>query len=469
MKRENRKIIKKLDDYESFKDKAEKLSQLDIANILFSKYDLSTIKLVEIINSSRLQSLMDDFYELTGIGMSIIDMEGNLLVRTGWEEICTKFHRVHPETEKRCIESDTQLTQDIEPGEYMIYRCKNNMWDIATPIIVGDIRVGTVFTGQFFFKDDEIEREFFIKQAEKYGFDKEKYLSALEKVRRWSKETVETAMRFLTKFASLVSELGYKNFLLERLVKDQRLKEQRLEKSEKKLKGAVKQAEFYKDLLAHDIANKLSNVYSSAQLMDMFEDLEENMDKVDDLIATIKEEVQEGKRIISNVRKLSKIKEKKGEIKPVKVNKVLQSAIKHAKVRVQRRNSEITTNFPAKDIIVQGGDLLIDAFENILINGAIHNDSEMVKLWIEMSIISGSDTEKVKIEFKDNGVGIPDEQKKKLFQKTYETSSGAGGMGIGLSLVKNIIDTYDGEIWVEDRIEGNYSEGSNFVVLLKKN
>ena len=39
-------------------------------------------------------------------------------------------------------------------------------------------------------------------------------------------------------------------------------------------------------------------------------------------------------------------------------------------------------------------------------------------------------------------------------------------MGLGLSLVKKIIESYHGQIWVEDRFEGDYSKGSNFIVLI---
>ncbi len=39
-------------------------------------------------------------------------------------------------------------------------------------------------------------------------------------------------------------------------------------------------------------------------------------------------------------------------------------------------------------------------------------------------------------------------------------------MGVGLSIVKRIIDNFKGNIWVEDRIKGDYSKGSNFIVLL---
>ena len=80
-----------------------------------------------------LQSLMDDFYELARFPMAIIDLKGKVLVGVGWQDICTKFHRVHPETCANCIESDTELSAGVPPGECRLYKCKNHMWDIATP------------------------------------------------------------------------------------------------------------------------------------------------------------------------------------------------------------------------------------------------------------------------------------------------------------------------------------------------
>jgi PAS domain S-box-containing protein len=170
--------------------------------------------LADIVDMQAIQSLMNHFYTLTNIGVAILDLEGNILVATGWQDICSQFHRVHPETCKNCLESDVILSNGIEPGTFKLYRCKNHMWDMATPIMAGTVKVGNLFLGQFFFEDELPDINTFREQARRYGFDENKYLSALEKVPRWTRETVNEVMGFYTKLANLISDLGYRNLLL---------------------------------------------------------------------------------------------------------------------------------------------------------------------------------------------------------------------------------------------------------------
>jgi hypothetical protein len=72
--------------------------------------DVGTLDLRDIIDVAAVQSLMDDSYSTAGIPMSIVDLQGELLVGVGWQEICTKFHRAHPETCKHCVESGGAAT-----------------------------------------------------------------------------------------------------------------------------------------------------------------------------------------------------------------------------------------------------------------------------------------------------------------------------------------------------------------------
>lgn len=200
------------------KSKEELKRKLDA--IVSPEGDIGTLNLSDILDVPQIQNLMDDFYSLTKIGVAIIDIDGNILVATGWQDICTKFHRVHPETCKNCIESDTELSSGVAPGTYKLYRCRNNMWDIATPIVVGGVHLGNLFLGQFLFDDEEIDYPFFLEQAGRYGFNKEAYIHALEQVPRWNRETVDAVMHFYTSLVHLISEVSWANIRLARIVNE---------------------------------------------------------------------------------------------------------------------------------------------------------------------------------------------------------------------------------------------------------
>ncbi len=185
-------------------------------SILSPEGDIGGLDLSDIIDGPAIQSLMDDFYKLARIPMSILDLQGKLLVGVGWQDICMRFHRVHPETCKHCVESDTQLTADVPPGEVKLYRCKNNMWDIATPILVGGQHVGNLFSGQFLFDDEALDYDFFRSQAKQFGFDEDAYIAALESVPRLSRESLNRGMSFFVKLSDMLSKLSYSNIKLAR-------------------------------------------------------------------------------------------------------------------------------------------------------------------------------------------------------------------------------------------------------------
>jgi len=197
------------------------------------------LKFESIIDVKAIQSLMDDFYDLTNIGIAVLDLDGKVLVAKGWQDICVKFHRVHPETSKNCMESDLELSNGIEPGTFRLYRCKNNMLDMATPIVVGGHKIGNLYLGQFLFEDEPVNVDTFRLQAQKFGFEEDLYIEALEKVPRWSRQTVNTAMDFYTKFARLISELGYKNLELSQSVLEKENLLEKLKESEKKYRELV--------------------------------------------------------------------------------------------------------------------------------------------------------------------------------------------------------------------------------------
>jgi len=212
---------------------SEQYNRLKLESILSPAREAENLELAEIVDVKVIQSLMNDFYKLAHIPMSLDDLKGNVLVGVGWQDICTKFHRVHPEACKNCVESDTKLSSGVVPGEFKLYRCKNNMWDIATPIMVGGQHVGNIFSGQFFFEDEPLDYELFRSQARKYGFNEEEYIAALEKVPRLSREIVDTCMAFFMKLANMLSQLSYSNIRLAQLLAERETLVDALQESEK--------------------------------------------------------------------------------------------------------------------------------------------------------------------------------------------------------------------------------------------
>ena len=122
------------------------------------------VELEALIDVEEIRSIMKDFYQLTNITTAMLDLKGTVIEATGWQDICTKFHRVHPKSSMACTESDLFLAKDLKPGEYIDYKCKNGLWDAVTPLFVGDLHLGNIYAGQFFYDDEQIEESYFIEQ-----------------------------------------------------------------------------------------------------------------------------------------------------------------------------------------------------------------------------------------------------------------------------------------------------------------
>jgi PAS domain S-box-containing protein len=224
---------------ESLRATEERL-RLKLDSILSPDTAIVDEDLSNILDTPAVQALMEDFTRLTGMAMAILDLHGNVLVATGWQDICTQFHRVHPQAAENCTQSDLFLAQNLRPGEYSAYKCQNHLWDVATPLFIGGKQVGNIYTGQFFYDDEPVDEQLFIDQAAKYGFDQEQYLSALHRVPRINRARVKPLMDFLTKFSALVSKLSYSNLKLAKAMSAQRQIEAALRRSEEHFRRLTK-------------------------------------------------------------------------------------------------------------------------------------------------------------------------------------------------------------------------------------
>jgi len=169
--------------------------------------------LVDFIDFEKVNVLLEGFNQSTGFVTAILDLEGNVLSKSGWRQICTDFHRINPETAKRCTISDTVLAGEMEKGEkYRCYKCLNGLIDVAVPIVIKGEHIANLFSGQFFFKEPDYS--FFIRQANEFGFIEAEYLEALKKVPVIAEEKVKVIMEFLLNMTLLISDMTFQRMEL---------------------------------------------------------------------------------------------------------------------------------------------------------------------------------------------------------------------------------------------------------------
>lgn len=247
------------------------------------------------------------------------------------------------------------------------------------------------------------------------------------------------------------------------------LKNELLKKSEESSREAYNLVNFYKDLLAHDMNNILQNIISSAEFQFTYRDKPQVLEKMGDFSYVVKQHAQRGAELISNMMKLSNLDETEVQLTVIEIFDILSKSVENIKSGFNERNVKITIKGLNKNLNVLGNELLIDLFDNLLNNAVKYNDNEIeVIVEIILSKIKEEEINYIKFEFKDYGMGVTDEKKRHLFERQYIKDISQRGMGIGLSLVKKIVEYYNGKISVVDRVENNYREGSNFILLLEE-
>jgi signal transduction histidine kinase len=242
--------------------------------------------------------------------------------------------------------------------------------------------------------------------------------------------------------------------------------EERIVKSENRYRKAFNRAEFYKDLFVHDINNILQNLEFSLEIIAQESENLKDEKNLGDLIKLAKEQVNRGAELGINVRKLSDLESGIIKNSSLIVIEVLKKAIEYTKSKFSGKKIDIKIKSSEKSIKVSANEFLYDIFRTILNNAIRYNDNPEKEVTIKISRQQKDSKNYVMIEFRDNGIGMPDKMKKSLFYDIYENPKSHKRIGLGLLLVREVIRSFNGIIWIEDRIKGEHKEGTNVIVLV---
>jgi len=236
------------------------------------------VRFSELVNIDSLKKMAENIYAVVGIPFGIFNVDGTTIIAKGWQDICTKFHRVHPVTCKRCCISDQYISDHITDSRYSSCKCLNNMWDIALPIVISGEHLATIIFGQFFYEEEVIDKEYFDAQAIEFGFDEKEYLEALSKVPVYSKKKIDHIIEYysvliVTLTESALRQLSYQN------------SQDELEKSQKYLNTIFNLVS--DSIFIHDSYGNIMDVNNTATIMFGFSRKELKGMNVYDIISKI--------------------------------------------------------------------------------------------------------------------------------------------------------------------------------------
>jgi len=233
-------------------------------------------------------------------------------------------------------------------------------------------------------------------------------------------------------------------------------------KIEGELKESKAQTELYVDLMAHDINNMNQIATGFLELV-----LEEPSlgDEVLEMVEKPLEVLNNSTRLIENVQKIQRVARNDLQKKATDLGRIISDAVKQCS---SVPGTDVYINYkPDGEYHVLANEFLIDVFTNLIGNSIKHSTNSSVNIDISLSRRSDGDGwEYYLVAVADDGPGIPDELKHKIFNRFLRGDTRARGSGIGLYLVQALVNDFGGKVWVEDRVGGDQSKGSKFFVML---
>lgn len=271
---------------------------------------------------------------------------------------------------------------------------------------------------------------------------------------------VSTAAIFFYSFIIINGSIRYRRELIglnEGLEHKIRERTQALENRAKELHDKNKDLEEFAYVVSHDLKRPLRNIHTLAEWLTDPEDENDNKLLSDaENVVKIKEQIQQMELLVNGILNYSLQIKKEKEIKRITLDTLVREIINSNQSEAVL--IEVTKQLP--DLMFNESQIL-QLFQNLIQNAIKHNDKAQVKIAIDFEDLGNEYCFSVA----DNGPGIAVKYHDKIFQlfQKLDLKPQVDSIGIGLALVKKIIERSGGQIWLESKI----GQGTTFFFTIK--
>jgi signal transduction histidine kinase len=253
------------------------------------------------------------------------------------------------------------------------------------------------------------------------------------------------------RLATDVPEINQLSDSLESLMKQVRESHQKLLSAQKKLAAAQSQVEEYAFVVNHDLKEPLRGIEAFSKFL-----AEGYSDKLDDegrhRLDVIRCSTVRMKRLIDDLLKFSKYGQQRSPLTSIGLNSMLM----HVRVNLQYQldAKKVELQVDKLPTVVCDPTAMTEVFHNLISNAIKYNNSPLpvIHIWAEPSHNPLTGEPEYVFRVQDNGIGIEPQYHDKIFEIFKRLKNDDEGTGIGLAIVKRVVEWHGGRIWVESEL-----------------
>jgi PAS domain S-box-containing protein len=249
-------------------------------------------------------------------------------------------------------------------------------------------------------------------------------------------------------------------------ITDRKRMEMQLLRQAERLQEASQRKDEFLAMLAHELRNPLAPLSHTLEIIHL---QTKGNQLIEDSVVVAKRQIQHMARLLEDLLDVSRITRGKVDLrkKPVDFKTIVEHAVETILPMIESLNHELTVVLPETPISVNGDPTRLEQIvSNLLTNAAKYTESGG-----RINVSLASHDGRAVLKVKDNGIGISAELRHQIFdlfvQADHSLDRAHGGLGIGLTLVRSLVELHDGDTSVYSAGPGQGSEFTLRIPLIK--
>lgn len=410
--------------------------------------DKTEIKFEDLFNIEEIQQIQDAFAEATGVASLITDTKGNPITKpTRFVYLCNEIIRKTEKGLKNCMHSDSCIGK-LNPDGPIYQPClSGGLWDGGTSITAGEVHIANWLVGQVL--DEDHDKNKMLQYAYEIEADPVAFKDALEEVPIMSKEKFKKISDAVFVIAKQLSKMALQNMYQARFITELKQKEEIINKQVEELEVKNAELERFAYTVSHDLKSPLITIKGFLGMIQKDVD-NERYDRVKGDLNRIANATDKMQHLLEDLLELSRIGRVINPSLSFSLRDVAKEAVELLDALIKEYNVKIniSDNMP---VVFADKIRIREVFQNLIENAVKFREKNRQ---LEINIGCEKSNEKCVFYIKDNGIGVEKEYLSKIFGLFDKLDPNSEGTGIGLAIVKRIIELHGGKIWAESEGPG---------------